>query len=485
MIDAGGGLPATLRRRPRGTSRWLAVVLALLALFGVIVAARSLGVDDDSVALVALMVAVLGALAVLAWHVDPAWTISAGVLLSPMTGNWNLVGIPGAVAPDRLLLVAGVGTVVLRSRGCRGRAPLPGGGLYWLLTIAIAYVAISAAAAGTLLHKGPFFELFERFGILQFMLFLVAPVVFDDRRKREVLLAALVLLGAYLGVTALFETVGLDALVLPSFINNPDVGIHFGRARGPFLEAVTNGTALYLCGASAVVGCVVWGHRWLRATAAAIALLDAAGLLFTEERSVWLGSVIATVIALLVTRRTRAYLIPAVASGLVLTLASFAFIPGLQEKATNRFNNDSTVHDRQNLARAAENMVLARPLIGFGWNTFRQKSQDYFQQSRDYPLTGTGTIIHNSVLTYAAELGLIGLTLWLACVFWAVGKALTVRGPPDTRPWWTLLLAFAVFYGVLANFVYPQVFPNLMLWLLAGVVLSGRIARDRQRAQIW
>lgn len=47
--------------------------------------------------------------------------------------------------------------------------------------------------------------------------------------------------GIYLAVTALFEIMGMWSLVFPREIGNPDVGIHFGRARGPFLQSVRLG----------------------------------------------------------------------------------------------------------------------------------------------------------------------------------------------------------------------------------------------------
>src|SRR5205085_1804298 len=84
------------------------------------------------------------------------------------------------------------------------------------------------------------------YGVLLFAIFYVAPVAFRKASERRMLLALLVGMGAYLGLTTLFETVHLNALVFPRYILNPNIGTHFGRGRGPFVEAVTNGTALFV-----------------------------------------------------------------------------------------------------------------------------------------------------------------------------------------------------------------------------------------------
>jgi O-antigen ligase len=150
-----------------------------------------------------------------------------------------------------------------------------------------------------------------------------------------------------------------------------------------------------------------------------------------------------------------------------------------------RGNNQQTVWDRKNLARAAVNMTEERPLLGFGWDQFSRKSPDYFEQADDYPLTENISIVrvHSVALTYAADLGLIGLLLWTCALVAGVGGALTTRGPPDLMLWRAGLLATAVCYVIVTNFTPPSVFPNLSLWLLAGVVWSGRYESTREAAR--
>ena len=54
--------------------------------------------------------------------------------------------------------------------------------------------------------------------------------------------AALAGFGVYLAITGLAEISGQWWLVFPKYIADPKVGIHFGRARGPMVQAACYGT---------------------------------------------------------------------------------------------------------------------------------------------------------------------------------------------------------------------------------------------------
>ena len=98
-----------------------------------------------------------------------------------------------------------------------------------------------------------------------------------------------------------------------------------------------------------------------------------------------------------------------------------------------------------------------------------------------HPLTATSAGVHTP-LTYAVELGLVGMTLWIMGVLFGVGGALATPGPPDLDAWRAGLLAVATAYLVVLNAVPPTAWPNRSLWLMAGVVYSGRyLARDTSR----
>lgn len=434
----------------------------------------------------------------LIWHLDPAWTIMGAICLSVFGGSWTQIGLPASlpIPPDRLLLVAGVAALLLRAPAAKARPTIKLWPIHWLLAVTLLYAATSALIADTLLTNDGFFRLFDRFGVAAFGMFLLAPALFRGSRRRNIFLGGLVAVGAYLGLTALFETIGPAALVIPKYILNPNLGIHADRARGPFLEAEANGIALYFCGVAAVLAYAAWGHRpALRTATAAIAALCASGCLFTLQRAVWIGALAATIVTLLAFRELRRFVLPAAGVAATLVVGAFLFIPGFAGKAEQRAGNQQSLWDRTNLTSAAVRMVEARPLLGFGWGRFPDTSPPYFQQDPNVPLTAVGPdscsttsptisgiippctqVAHNSYLSNAAELGLVGSVLWCLSFILAIGGAIWRRGPPEWRPWRAGLLAIALMWGVVVFFTPLEgPFSPVVLWAWAGIVwASGR-----------
>jgi len=413
----------------------------------------------------------------LAWMTHPAWTLSAALMLSVFAGNWPELGIAGRLAPDRLLFVAGIAAVLIRAPAVRDRPPLYFGAVHWAMVLTVLWFTGSALAAETISNDGTQFEILERLGIVPFLLFLVAPVAFATEHHRRILLGAMVALGAYLGFTALMETLEFRQLVLPDYINDNSVGTHVDRARGPFVQAVTNGSGLFLGVVASAIALRVWsGRKWVL-VAAGVLTLCFAGLLFTETRSVWLGAAVAIVITLLSTKELRRVSIPALAGGAVVVAISLAVVPGLYGAVDERRDDDKTVWDRKNLTTAALNMVEAHPLAGIGYDRFTAESANYFRQSLDYPLTGTDLIIHNLFLTYAAEAGLVGIGLWFVALCLGMLAALWPPARGEPQLWQLAVLAYFLFSLVMYNFVFPQLFPITALWLLAGVAVGANSAR--------
>lgn len=419
------------------------------------------------------------AAAYLLWRVDPAYTFSIAIFLSPIAGNWQELGFPTGLDLDRIMLTFAILQVLFRAPAVRDRHPFKLGPAHLLLGLALLYVISSALLAKTLFDKDPLFKIIDAFGVLPFLAFLTAPLAFHTRRQRAILLVTLVALGVWLGLTVWFETLHLDALVWPRYILNPHYGIHVGRGRGPFVDAVANGFALFVCAASCGVAIATWSRPRARVLAGATGLLCLVGSFLSLQRSVWIGTAAACIITMLAIRRLRPYFL-VVSAVLALGVAgAITLIPGLSTAVSKRFNMVGTIYDRENLTEAALNMIEARPLTGFGWQRFQDDSQLYFRQSQSFPLTATKLGVHNFLLSYAVDLGLPGLTLWAFGLLIGVGSALLTRGPPDLDPWRVALLGVLIVFAVVCNSVPPTLFPNLSLWLLAAVVFCGRYAEPR------
>jgi putative inorganic carbon (hco3(-)) transporter len=440
----------------------------LIGFIGAIQAASDATYDA---ALAVVLVPVFFAIVVV---VEPSISLTAGLGLAVFSGNWVQLGIP--VAPDRALLLAGALGIAWRAVGDPDWRPRirP---VHWVLLAAALYAVGSAMFAGTLGQHDPLFALLDRFGLISFLLFLAAPVAFRTDRQRAHLLVGLVVVGAYLGITALLEEVDLNQLIVPDYITDPTVGIHFDRARGPFVEAAANGLALYGCAVAAVIAAARWRGR-ARQAAVAVGVLCLAGIIFTVTRQAWVGAAVGSLIGLGATPRLRTYALPLIAGGVLLVLGSFAAIPGLQDRASGRASDQKPVWDRLNSDRAGVAMVAASPIVGFGWGKFLEDSGPYYKQAETYPLT-TVLTLHSVFLSNAVELGLAGAVLWAAGLLMAVGGAVFRRAPPELEPWRLGLIAYAACWLVVSNFTpLGYSFSNYLLWTWAGLIAVAAAPRQ-------
>jgi putative inorganic carbon (HCO3(-)) transporter len=458
--------------------RWPLLLAPLVPL--VVIALAAAGAANHTIALVAVGGAALIVALLLTAYVDVAWLFSAAIVLTLFSGNWRQLGFPNLVSPDRLMLILAFVVFLLRDPSIGRRPYVRLTRTHAALLVAAAYAVCSAIAAGTIGDRSALAPLIDRFGIVPFLLFLVGPVAFASERQRRILLGTFLAIGAYLGLTGLFEGIGLHALVFPSYIVDSSYGIQPDRARGPFVAAAVEGVALYYCAVAAAVAVATVRQTWVRRLAAAIAALCLFDLIFTLERSIWIGAVVASLIACTMAPALRRY-VPAMAVAVAIAVVgALALIPGLHGRASERVSDQLTTWDRLNLNRAAENMVMARPLLGFGAGTFKDRSPPYFQQDPNFPLTNTTGEIHNVFLSNAAELGLVGTVLWLLALLLAVGGAIVIRGPPQLYPWRVGLVAIAVMWLIVSNLVpMVQAFPNQVMWLWAGVVWPWRYAPMR------
>jgi O-antigen ligase len=422
---------------------------------------------------------VLAAASFLVLRLSAAAVFAIGIVSEMFSGNWKYMGIP--VPIDRVLFLFGIGILVFRTtRRVSPHRRLVFSPIHLLFAAIVLYAIVSAWAAGTLGGSVGFYALLDRLGIIPFLMFSLAPLLFGAPRGRNTLLVALVGMGLYLGVVALMEGVGLNRFVIPSYIDNPAVGIHYGRARGPFVESVADGLSMYMCATGAAVALTVWRSKLARLACWVTIALSAAGVVFTLTRAIWLGSIAGLLAVMLYDPRLRRRLPIVLAFGAIAAVTLLLAVPGLASKAGARASETSPTWDRYNTNKAALRAWEAHPVFGIGWETFITKGPDYLRQAGTYPLTGAGLEVHNVFLSHLVELGVIGAALWVwALAAGVIGAALR-RGPPDLYPWRVGLVGIFVAYFVAANLgplSYPL--PNLLLWLWAGIVAADYYTVDR------
>jgi O-antigen ligase len=425
------------------------------------------------------------------WELPPAVTMCAAVALRIFSNAWGQIGA-GGVPLDRLLFVFVLMQVFLRSPGAARMPPLRLRSIHLLLGLTVLYLLASAAAAGTLTSESGGLPVLDEFGVTPFLAFLLAPSVFAGRRERNLLLAVLVGLGLYLGLTAIFESLGPHGLVFPRYIVAIDAADPAERVNGPFQSSVAEGCALFACAVAAAIAFTQWHgerRRWLAALSGAACLF---GCFATLERGVWIATLAGIVAASLATRTGRRWLLPGLLVAAVAIVGALAASPSLSEKASARAGYERSVWDRKNQTAAGLRMLETRPLFGFGLGRYKDDSLEYFRQPANYPMTGRVAIdvvgepeviqpLHNLYLGYAVELGLVGFSLWLASLLWGVGGAIFAPGPTELRQWKLGLLAIAVFLFVVTA-VNPNQppFTSLLLWTWAGVATASVFSSARR-----
>ncbi|MGO9763496.1 MAG: O-antigen ligase family protein [Solirubrobacteraceae bacterium] len=420
------------------------------------------------------------------WELPPAVTMCGAIVLTIFSGAWNRIGL-GGLPFDRLLIVIVLLAFFLRAPGVSHLPRLQVRNVHLLLCLTIMYVLASALAAGTLTGEVGLLAIIDRVGIAPYLLFLVAPAVFAGRHDRDLLLATLVGLGAYLGLTAIFESLGPHSLVFPHYIAQADSELRGERAGGPFQSSVSEGSATFACAVAAVIAYTQWRGRRARYLAAAVVVVSIFACFLTLERGVWVAAVTATVMTALVTRTGRRLLVPGALTCALVVGCALLLSPSLATKTSNRVNREVSVWDRQNQTFAALRMIKAKPLLGFGWNRYTSDSIEYFRQASDYPMVGFTTPeqlepLHDTYLSYLVELGLIGTALWLTSLVWGVGGAIFSRQVPALRPWKLGLMAIALFFLVVGFFdPYQAPFPVLLLWVWAGVAQGSAPVAVRAR----
>jgi putative inorganic carbon (HCO3(-)) transporter len=424
------------------------------------------------------------------WYVPPAPAMCAGIVLTVFSGGWARMGL-GGLPFDRLLIVTVLLAVFLRAPGVARLPRLQLRNVHLLMCLTMMYAVASAVTAGTLTQEISLLSLIDRVGLVPYLLFLVAPVVFSGERERDLLLAVLVGLGVYIGFTAIFESLGPHSLVFPHYVVQADAELRGERAGGPFQSTVSEGFATFACAVAAVMAFARWRGQRKRYFAAVVALVCIFGCFLTLERGVWIAAVTATAVAALATRTGRRWFVPGVVLCTLLIGVPLALSPALSSKTSARVNRQVSVWDRENQSAAALKMIQAKPLLGFGWYGYTANSLEYFRQAMDYPMVGYATTgkhlqpLHDTYLAYAVELGLVGTALWLATLLWGVIGTALGRGSPELRPWKLGLLAIGVFFVVVGFFdPYPAPFPTLLLWVWAGVALgSAPLSEQARRAK--
>ena len=400
--------------------------------------------------------------------------IAGATALVIFTGHFGLMGFP--INPARTLTFIAVfvwaarkvliGSIVRKRRWNMGH----------VLLLSCAVYAIGSAFAHGSLGNASKNGLLDTFGLIPFLLFFISADTFIARRDRLFFLKVVTVVAGYLALTAVLEGLGLRALTWPRYINDPSVGYHLERARGPFAEAVGNGVAIVQFGGLALIGATQWQSRRAKRWGRFIGIASIGASVFTLTRSVWIGTAFAMLVVLASFKRLRRYL-PAVAgASLVLVIALLTVVPGFSESVETRTSQQRPIWDRINMNAAAYAAFEDHPLVGLGWDGIRTQGPDYLFQNDSIPIfqESEETSIHSWYLTILADLGFIGFMLWFGSVcYWLLLAPLRPSKSRELAHWRAGLLFISIELLFVAGFVpMSQAAGSFVVWVVAGIVAA-------------
>jgi N-acetylglucosaminyldiphosphoundecaprenol N-acetyl-beta-D-mannosaminyltransferase len=406
---------------------------------------------------------------------------------------WNSHLGPLPITLDRLVLVGLLAALAIQWR--IGRLQLSTiSGCDWMLLAMLLVLIASAATSG---HAENIAGTSSKWGrllasfILPAILYLVVRQCGATPREWTWLLAGFVVLGVYLGVTAVLEIAGRWSLVFPRYIADPGLGIHFGRARGPDLNAASLGlylTASFWCGWT-LLGCAT--RRWQQLAITLALPLFALGVFVTYTRSTWLGLVASglVVLAFQIPQRLR---VPALAAatlaGLLVAAVSWSHVVGLQREGTAA-ESEHSVDQRTSFAYVSWQMFRDHPVLGVGIGRFYDRKLPYLSdRSQPFELESIRPLHHhNTLLSILTETGIVGFAAVAAVLIaWSRQAWLLARNVEASR--WTRAQG-VLMLAIITNYLCSAVFHDLtlvpsqhgLLFLFAALTVNVSTSKEKVR----
>jgi O-antigen ligase len=302
------------------------------------------------------------------------------------------------------------------------------------------YMASSGIIAGTIITEdGIIIETLLMGYIMPFSIYFFGKNIVDDEKKVRKSYAFFTIIGLYLGLTGIFEHFRLDFLVWPRYIMNPAVGIHFGQARGPFVQAGINGMTISLILFISTYLYLNETNKIKRISLVSIILIMMITLFFTYNRASWIGFIIASIVLPFFYRRLRIiYVLGVLAITIFLMVAQsinlFRFDAeaqqyfqsagslrrGLDVKTAlgHRLKSKDSLYSRINLFVAQLRMINEKPLFGFGYLRFKKDSAQYFRPIKGIPFNvDKGIASQSGFMVVLVELGIVGMTIYLYLLY--------------------------------------------------------------------
>ena len=323
------------------------------------------------------------------------------------------------------------------------------------------------------------------------VLYRVGRHAFDRAAVVRALLWTILILAAYSAAMSIMQFSGPTELVWPRYIVDPKNWP--GRAAGVFKQPVVSGWLLAL---GLAIAMLLLSRRseptWVRRFAFVVAFACGYGIYLTHTRDAWLSGVVVLIIGALMARGYRKGFIVSICLVASMVAVNWSVFTSSDRKAGG-VGSMNEVHDRLNADQTALWAFDRKPFAGWGIGRFQVVNTYHHQQwAPDIPwIRGYGIVSHGNELGILAEVGVIGLALWIFLLALVIRRLWTAyRTLPDHdvcgKPLAVtaiMTIATLICTGFTVDLRLVD-FPMLPVLLLAGITVgwSDRYQRSQTAA---
>ncbi|RJO75603.1 O-antigen ligase family protein [Nocardia panacis] len=323
---------------------------------------------------------------------------------------------------------------------------------------------------------------------MPFGTYLVSRLIFGTRDAVKFLTATVLGCAAYSAWVSIAQFTGPRGLVWPRYIvTNPGWP---ERAVGLPNQPEVNGLILIVGYVLALVLLAARHGRWERILYATIAAGCAYAVYLTHTRSIWLDFAVVVLLGVLFAKGYRTGFVTTAIAALILIATNWSTFTSSDRKAGG-VGSTNEVYDRLNADATAVWAFLEKPWSGWGLGRFvAVNAYRHRQWSSTTPWErGLGIPPHETELGILAELGIIGLLLWLTVLVLLALRLRTAYRRLSAADSMARPLAFTAVTAFLSLFlggVFVDLrlfdYPSTMVFALIGAAIgtADRVARVRK-----
>jgi O-antigen ligase len=315
--------------------------------------------------------------------------------------------------------------------------------------------------------------------VIPLVLYRLGRYAFDRAAAVRALLWTILILAAYSAAMSIMQFSGPTELVWPRYI--VDDPTWPGRAAGIVKQPDVNGWLLAL---GLAIAMLLLSRRseptWRRWFAFVVAIACGYGVYLTHTRGTWLSSVVVLIIGALIARGYRKGFIVAICLVASVVAVNWSTFTSSDRKAGG-VGEVSEVQSRLNANQTALWAFTQKPFAGWGIGRFQPVNTYHHQQwAPDIPwIYGYKAAAHETELGILAEVGVIGLALWICMLALLIRRLWTAyRTLPDDDLCGTPLAVTAIMAivslictGFTCDLRMFE-FPILLVFVLAGITAS-------------